>query len=47
MVPCTVFPLRCGTLHSEGVIVTESHNSPSILMEALRAPNRAQVVARA
>lgn len=46
-------PLHCisaavqDALHSEGVIVTESHNSPSILMEALRAPNRAQVVARA
>jgi 2-furoyl-CoA dehydrogenase large subunit len=31
-------------LHSEGVIVTESHNAPSILMEAIHNPNRERVV---
>ena len=31
-------------LFSEGVIVTESHNSPSILMEAVRQPNRESLV---
>ena len=43
-------PLHCvsaavqDALHSAGVIVTESHNSPSILLEAARAPNREQIV---
>jgi len=43
-------PLHCvsaaiqDALHSEGVIVTDSHNSPSILMEAIANPNRAEVV---
>lgn len=43
-------PLHCvsaavqDALHSEGVIVTESHNSPSILLEAARNPNREQSV---
>lgn len=27
-------------LHDKGVIITESHNSPSILMEAVKNPNR-------
>jgi 2-furoyl-CoA dehydrogenase large subunit len=31
-------------LHSQGVIVTESHNAPSTLMEAVQNPNRDQVV---
>jgi 2-furoyl-CoA dehydrogenase large subunit len=31
-------------LHSEGVIVTESHNAASILMDAVHNPNREQVV---
>ena len=31
-------------LHSEGVIVTESHNAPSVLMDAVHNPNREQVV---
>jgi len=31
-------------LHSEGVIVTESHNAPSVLMEAVHNPNRERVV---
>lgn len=45
-------PLHCvsaavqDALHSKGVIVTDSHNSPSILMDAMAAPNREQVVVR-
>lgn len=31
-------------LHSVGVIVTDSHNAPSILMEAVQNPNRDSVV---
>jgi CO/xanthine dehydrogenase Mo-binding subunit/carbon monoxide dehydrogenase subunit G len=43
-------PLHCvsaavqDALYEQGVIVTESHNSPSILLEALQNPNREQVV---
>ncbi|MEH6581834.1 MAG: molybdopterin cofactor-binding domain-containing protein [Halioglobus sp.] len=44
-------PLHCisaavqDAVYSEGVIITESHNSPSIIMEAMAKPNREQVVA--
>ena len=31
-------------LHDKGVVVTESHNAPSILMEAVANPNRATAV---
>ncbi len=31
-------------LYGEGVIVSESHNSPSILMQAVNKPNRAELV---
>jgi CO/xanthine dehydrogenase Mo-binding subunit len=31
-------------LHAQGVIITESHNSPSIIMEAVAAQNRDQIV---
>jgi CO/xanthine dehydrogenase Mo-binding subunit/carbon monoxide dehydrogenase subunit G len=43
-------PLHCisaavqDAMHAHGVIVTESHNSPSIIMEALAAKNRDQIV---
>ncbi|MFT6892119.1 MAG: CO/xanthine dehydrogenase Mo-binding subunit, partial [Halioglobus sp.] len=43
-------PLHCisaavqDALHAQGVIVTESHNSPSIIMEAVAAKNRDQLV---
>ena len=43
-------PLHCvsaavqDALHSEGIIVTESHNSPSILLDAVLKPNREQTV---
>ena len=43
-------PLHCvsaavqDALYSEGVIVTDSHNSPSILLEAIAHPNREEVV---
>jgi hypothetical protein len=31
-------------LHAEGVIITESHNAPSILLEAAANPNRGTAV---
>jgi hypothetical protein len=31
-------------LYSEGVIITESHNAPSILLEAAANPNRGTAV---
>ncbi|MCB1661149.1 MAG: hypothetical protein KDI20_00955, partial [Pseudomonadales bacterium] len=31
-------------LFAEGVIVNQSHNSPSILLEAMRKPNRVEFV---
>lgn len=43
-------PLHCvsaavqDALYGENVIVTESHNAPSILLDAMAAPNRAEVV---
>jgi len=43
-------PLHCisaavqDALYGEGVIVTDSHNSPSIILEALANPNRDRVV---
>ncbi|MFK8047842.1 MAG: hypothetical protein AB8B81_05350, partial [Halioglobus sp.] len=43
-------PLHCisaavqDAVYSEGVIITESHNSPSILMEAMAKPNREELV---
>jgi 2-furoyl-CoA dehydrogenase large subunit len=43
-------PLHCvsaavqDALYSEGVIITDSHNSPSILLEAIANPNREEVV---
>ena len=43
-------PLHCisaavqDAVHSEGVIITESHNSPSIIMEAMAKPNREEIV---
>ncbi len=43
-------PLHCisaavqDALHAQGVIITDSHNSPSIIMEAVAAQNRDQIV---
>ena len=45
-------PLHCmsaaiqDALFAEGVVVVDSHNSPSILLEAVTSPNRAQAVRR-